>query len=172
MLKLILPAPEYKEQVLSYKKEFIENGDSMDGCGGLDLAETFEDWFENWKNRRSEETVQNGWVPATTYLAVNEEGVLVGMIDIRHRLNDSLLQHGGHIGYSIRKSQRRKGYAAEMLGLALKECPKYGIERALVTCAKTNIGSAKTIMKNGGVLENEIQERERITQRYWIHIIN
>lgn len=171
MLKLILPAPEYKEQILCYKKEFLENGDSMDGCGGLNLAETFEDWFENWKNSQSEETVRSGLVPSTTYLAVDEDDVLVGMIDIRHRLNDSLLLHGGHIGYSIRKSQRRKGYATEMLGLALKECPKYGIERALVTCAGTNIGSAKTIQKNGGVLENEIQEGERMTQRYWIHII-
>lgn len=172
MLKLILPSPEYKEQILDYKKEFLVNGDSMDGAAGLDLAYSFESWFRKWKNSLSEETVQDGWVPATTYLAVDENGVLVGMIDIRHRLNEALLQHGGHIGYSIRKSQRRKGYATEMLGLALKECPKYGIERALVTCAKTNIGSARTIQKNGGVLENEITEGERITQRYWIKIIN
>lgn len=90
------------------------------------------------------------------------------MIDIRHRLNEYLLQFGGNIGYSVRPSQRRKGYATEMLALALEECRKLGIDRALVTCDKTNIGSAKTIQKNGGVLENEVLEGDRITQRYWI----
>ena len=90
------------------------------------------------------------------------------MIDIRHRLNEYLLQFGGNIGYSVRPSQRRKGYATEMLALALEECRKLGLNRALVTCDKTNIGSAKTIQKNGGVLENEVLEGDRITQRYWI----
>ena len=90
------------------------------------------------------------------------------MIDIRHRLNEYLLQFGGNIGYSVRPSQRRKGYATEMLALGLEECRKLGLDRALVTCDKTNIGSAKTIQKNGGVLENEVLEGDRITQRYWI----
>ena len=90
------------------------------------------------------------------------------MIDIRHRLNEYLLQFGGNIGYSVRPSQRRKGYATEMLALALEECRKLGLDRALVTCDKSNIGSAKTIQKNGGVLENEVLEGDRITQRYWI----
>ena len=90
------------------------------------------------------------------------------MIDIRHRLNEYLLQFGGNIGYSVRPSQRRKGYATEMLALALEECRKLGLDRALVTCDKTNIGSAKTIQKNGGILENEVLEGDRITQRYWI----
>lgn len=170
MLKLVLPSPEYKDQILSYKEEFLANGDSMDGTAGLDRTGSFEEWYEKWKLTLHEETVPAGWVDSTTYLAVDENDVLVGMIDVRHRLNDFLLKHGGHIGYSIRKSQRRKGYATEMLALALKECPQFGIERALVTCAKTNIGSARTIQKNGGVLENEIPDGDRITQRYWIKV--
>ena len=168
MLKLILPTLESKEQILGYKEEFLSNKDSMDGTAGLQNADTYEECSAAWKDNLTEETVREGLVPATTFMAVNEEGHLVGMIDIRHRLNDYLLQFGGHIGYSVRKSERQKGYATEMLKLALEEARKIGIERALVTCYKDNIASAKTIQKNGGVLENEIEEGTHITQRYWI----
>ncbi|NOW05617.1 putative acetyltransferase [Clostridium beijerinckii] len=98
------------------------------------------------------------------------DGHLIGMIDIRHRLNDYLLNFGGHIGYSVRKSERRQGYATEMLGLALKECVKLGIKKVLITCNKNNIGSAKTIVNNNGILENEVDEGNRITQRYWVYL--
>ena len=93
---------------------------------------------------------------------------MVGIIDIRHRLNDYLLKFGGNIGYSVRKSERRKGYAKTMLALGLEECRKLGLEKVLITCDKENIASAKTILACGGVLENEIPEERRITQRYWI----
>lgn len=73
-----------------------------------------------------------------------------------------------HIGYSVRKDERRKGYATQMLSLALEECRKMHIMRVLITCNKLNIASARTIMNNGGVLEDEIRTAERITQRYWI----
>ncbi|EKS4345926.1 hypothetical protein UT300001_30940 [Clostridium sp. CTA-1] len=92
------------------------------------------------------------------------------MIDIRHKLNDCLFQFGGHIRYSIRKSERRKGYAKEMLNLALEKCEDMNMKKALITCSKENIASAKTIIYNGDVLENEISKGERITQRYWISL--
>jgi predicted acetyltransferase len=92
------------------------------------------------------------------------------MIDVRHRLNDYLLKFGGHIGYSVRKSERQKGYATEMLALTLKECIKLNIKRVLITCDKDNIASAKTVVNNGGVLENEIPEENGITQRYWLNL--
>ncbi len=170
MLQLITPTMDHKDQVLSYKQEFLTNGDSMDGCAGLERDWSYEQWMKTCEDGRKGKNIPENWVPATLFLAADEDGTVVGMIHIRHVLNDALLLHGGHIGYSVRKSQRRKGYATKMLGLALLECKKLGIERALVTCAKTNIGSAKTIQKNGGVLENEVQEEKRITQRYWIAI--
>lgn len=95
------------------------------------------------------------------------------MIDIRHRLNEFLLNFGGNIGYSVRKSERRKGYATEMLKLALKKCIELNIKKVLITCNKDNIGSAKTIISNGGILENEIFDPDdnKMTQRYWITLV-
>lgn len=169
-LKLVLPAIEHKKIIMDYKNEFIRTKDSMDGSAGLSNAKSFEDWYEAFKDNLNEETVRKGLVPATTYLAINETNNLVGMIDIRHKLNEYLLNVGGHIGYSVRKSERRKGYATEMLKLALDKCNELNIKNVLITCDKNNTASARTILNNGGKLENEISTGNRITQRYWINL--
>ena len=88
--------------------------------------------------------------------------------DLKAEADEWKRQCNYFIGYSVRPSRRRQGYAVEMLRLGLAECRKLGIDRVLLTCDKTNIGSAKTIQHNGGILENEIQTPDRITQRYWI----
>jgi predicted acetyltransferase len=168
-LKLVLPTPEYKEKLMDYKREFIENGDNMAGTAGLKNAETFEEWYSAFLDNSKEQTVRQGLVPATTYMAVSaDDERLIGMIEIRHRLNEYLVNRGGHIGYSIRKSERKQGYATEMLALALNECVKLNIRKVLITCDKNNVASAKTMINNGAKLENEIPEGNRITQRYWI----
>jgi len=157
---------------MDYKREFIENGDSMDGTAGLSRTETFEEWYRLILDNACEETVEEGLVPASTYLAISiADERLIGMIDIRHRLNEFLMNFGGHIGYSVRKSVRRQGYATEMLALALQKCSSLGIDKVLITCDKENIGSAKTIMNNGGKFENEVVEGDGMTQRYWITIL-
>ena len=171
IITLTLPTKEYERQVLDYKNEFEINGDSMDGTAGLQKSRSFDEWFSVIIDNLKEETVRTGFVQASTYLAVRTcDQRVIGMIDIRHRLNDYLFQFGGHIGYSVRKSERRKGYAKKMLCLALKKCKNINIPKVLVTCDKGNIASAKTIICNGGVLENEVLEGERITQRYWIYL--
>ncbi|WP_461206019.1 GNAT family N-acetyltransferase [Clostridium sp. DL1XJH146] len=168
-LKLVLPTSENKDKLMDYKREFIENGDSMDGTAGLGNVETFEEWYSSFCDNLKEETVRTGLVPATTYMAISTDDVrLIGMIDIRHRLNEYLLNFGGNIGYSIRKSERQQGYATEMLSLALRECAKLNIKKVLITCDKDNVASAKTMINNGAKLENEIPEGNEITQRYWI----
>lgn len=111
-----------------------------------------------------------GRVPDSVFFLLDEErDRLLGAVNIRHYLNETLLQSGGHIGLGIRPGERCKGYATEMIRLALEECKKLGIRRVLMTCDKENIGSAKSIMKNGGVLENEfLNEDGEVEQRYWI----
>ena len=114
----------------------------------------------------------NEKVPDSVFFLLDtERDRLLGAINIRHYLNDDLRKEGGHIGDGIRPSERRKGYATEMIRLALIECRKLGIDKVLMTCDKDNIGSAKSIIKNGGVLENEfINSDGEIEQRYWITI--
>lgn len=115
---------------------------------------------------------KDGRVPDSVFFLLDEEtDRLLGAVNIRHYLNEDLLREGGHIGDGIRPSERRKGYGTEIIRLALLECKKLGIDKVLMTCDKDNIGSAKAIMKNGGVLENEFVNSDgEMEQRYWISI--
>lgn len=110
-------------------------------------------------------------VPDSTFFCLDtDRNIFVGAVNIRHWLNEGLLLNGGHIGDGIRPSERRKGYATKMISLALDECRKLGIDRVLMVCDKDNIGSAKSITNNGGVLENEIVVDGATEQRYWIDL--
>ncbi|MBD5637855.1 GNAT family N-acetyltransferase [Clostridium botulinum] len=170
-LELIFPSKKYEKQILDYKEEFEIECEIMHGTAGLEKAKSLNKWFSMLTNNSKEETVAEGLVPSSTYLVIRlVDNKLIGMIDIRHRLNDYLFQFGGHIGYSVRKSERRKGYAKKMLNLALEKSKDMNIKKVLITCSKENIASAKTIIYNGGILENEISKGERITQRYWISL--
>ena len=95
---------------------------------------------------------------------------MVGAVNIRHYLNEPLLLNGGHIGDGVRPSERRKGIATAMIRLALEECKKLGISKVLMVCDRENIGSAKSIIHNGGVLENEVTVEGVVEQRYWISL--
>lgn len=128
--------------------------------------------FDYYLEHLERKTAEDDMVPDSVFFLLDEErDRLLGAVNIRHTLNETLLREGGHIGDGIRPSERRKGYATEMIRLALIECRKLGIDRVLMTCEKDNIGSAKSILNNGGILENEFVNSEgEIEQRYWIDL--
>ena len=94
------------------------------------------------------------------------------MLQIRHCFNDYLEKFGGHIGYSVAPSERRKGYATEMLKAALPKCRELGLDKVLITCIDHNVGSRKTILANGGIYESTVYEPdEKVNlERYWIDL--
>ena len=171
-LELIFPTKEYKKEVEEYLQEFLDNGENeIAGDGGLDRIRDFDKWLEKIQNDLSVDTVDKDRIPATLYLTIRKfDKKIVGNLQIRHFLNEKLFNYGGHIGDSVRPSERRKGYATEQIRLALEKCKELGIDNVLMDCDKTNIGSAKSIQNNGGVLENEIYVENVLVQRYWISL--
>ena len=160
-MKLIEPTMEYDQQIQAYRKEYLESGDSMDGGASLRKFDKTQDWLDQLEPFTSQ------------YIYLREEdNKVVGVLQLRHRFNEFLRKYAGHIGYSVCPSERRKGYAAQMLAGVLPECRRLGIFEVLVTCLEGNEASRRTILKNGGIYESTVFEpesRSRI-ERYWIHL--
>ena len=168
-IKLVKLTPEYRPQLEDMMGEWLaaEQNFSPYAIRKNDYRD-FDHYLANLELKEAKE----GRVPDSVFFCLDlERNIFVGAVNIRHYLNENLIQFGGHIGDGIRPSERRKGYATAMIRLALEECRKLGIQRVLMTCDKDNIGSAKSIRNNGGVLENEvINEDGAWEQRYWIDL--
>jgi len=172
-LILVKPDMTMAEEIMDYKREFIEAGSSMDGTGGLRKCETAQEWIDFNERMENPETVPSYFVPATQYVYLRKsDNRIVGMIQLRHELNEYLRNYGGHIGYSVRPSERRRGYAGRMLAEFLPVCRRMGLGRVLVTCMTGNVASRRTIIKNGGVYDNTVFDPEdhSNTERYWIKL--
>jgi predicted acetyltransferase len=137
------------------------------------LAEGFAAYAESLLRQENPAMRAPGLVLQSTFWLV-EEDAFVGLVRLRHGLNESLLRHGGHIGYGIRPSMRGRGYGRLILRLALEEARKLGLERVLLTCNPDNVASRRVIEANGGVFEDEVEDQVegavRRTARFWIDL--
>lgn len=172
-LMLLKPTKDFAEEIFKYRMDFIARGESLDGTGSLYRMPDPNDWLEQVRDLSRPETVPDNWVVSTQFICVRPyDNRLVGMIQVRHTLNEYLEKYGGHIGYSVLPGERNKGYGAWMLKNVLPYCKDLGISRVLVTCEPGNIPSRRVIEKNGGVYESTVfdpgEEIERA--RYWIDI--
>ncbi len=167
-LKLVKLSAEYRGQLNEMMEEWTQTGENIVpyAIRRLDYR-NFEYYLENLEVKDT----SGGLVPDSTFFCLDEErNIFVGAVNIRHDLNEYLLRSGGHIGDGVRPSERRKGVATAMIALALEECRRLGMNRVLMVCDKDNVGSARSIQKNGGVLENEILDDGVLEQRYWIDL--
>jgi predicted acetyltransferase len=153
-IELQLPALHHKAAAEDFKNEFFETQEQVIYGSALFDQMEFEPWLIHNANNRNESAVISGWVAATTFFAVRKrDHKIVGMIDIRHNLeNDFLTEYGGHLGYSVRPSERRKGYATEIMKLGLEYAKLLGIKKVMIACFGDNIPSIRTIEKCGGTL--------------------
>lgn len=170
---LIKPNLSYESDIYAFRKEMLDANSSMDGMGPLKRMENIKEWLEFNQRCEGVETIPENWVTCEQFIYVREaDNKIVGMIQFRHYFNEFLEKYGGHIGYSIRPDERRKGYAKKMLSNCLHICKTYGLEKVLVTCIQGNEGSKRTILANGGVYESTIYcETDNVyLERYWIMI--
>ncbi|MFC4119287.1 GNAT family N-acetyltransferase [Nonomuraea zeae] len=174
MTELIAPTERLHSSWLAARDEW-HPGAHQDGAGlrlvvddELDSPDGFASWVQQLREQSDWSLpAGEGLVHATHWWIVEGETYL-GAIDLRHYLNGILLEGGGHIGYSIRPSARRRGLATWALGEVLREAPALGLDRVLLTCDDGNVGSARTIESNGGVLEDVRSTEIGVKRRYWI----
>jgi predicted acetyltransferase len=172
-LRLVVPSKDYEKKAIEYIQEFLEHNSNINGTGGLQRYDNYDEWLQKLEKDLDIPNIPEGKVPANTYFLIRKsDNRIIGMINIRHKLNEFLLNEGGHIGYSIRPTERSKGYASIMLKLGLQKCREFNLNKVLITCDKSNIASAKVIQKNNGILENEVfsETFSEVIQRYWINL--
>lgn len=164
---LVAPSPAYKESFIDAVYEYIEENQEPTWHPEI-LRERFGEYLLALRQAESEPL--GGMAPATQYWLVTEAVGYLGEVSLRHHLNDSLKLFGGHIGYKIRPSQRRKGYGSLLCKLAIEKARQRGIRDILITCDEDNTGSRKIIEANGGILYDRVDNRRGVlTRRYWIY---
>lgn len=168
MLRLVRLEARYQPQLEEMMAEWTAAGEKI-----IPWSIRKNDWrdFEKYVRELDVTEPREGLVPDVTFFALDtDRDLFVGAVNIRLHLSERLLIDGGHIGDGIRPSERGKGFGTEMVRLALDECRKRGILRVLMVCDRDNRASARTIEKNGGILENEVMTEDGPVLRYWIDL--
>lgn len=171
------PSLERKDEIIEYLDEFVKYNSNINGTGSLDKiydGYTFEEAFERCLNMKNEWYAKSiNRVPGKTFLLIKkDDNKIVGTINIRWNLSEKMLKFGGHIGYGIRPTERRKGYNKIQLYLVLLEAQKLNLDKVMLDCSVDNLGSDKTIKALGGILERcELDESDNtMTNVYWINV--
>ena len=169
-IKLTVPTIEYKDKALQFKKEFLDNNENViNGSELLDKTESYEEWLQSVTNNADIKTVNPEWVLTDTFIAVDDNDEIVGIIDLRHELNE-FLQDFGNSGYSVRPSERRKGYATEMLRLIKEVAKRVGLTSLQLSVERSNEPSVKTIKKNCGIYERSFEFEGEIADVYKVEL--
>ncbi len=153
IIRLEQASQSHKSEAEKMRQEFFDCGEKVINGSALFDQMEFDDWLKSVNRNHNPETVSKDWAVATTFFAVRKaDRKILGMIDVRHALTVPFLQeYGGHIGYAVRPSERRKGYAAAMLRLALQYCAELGIDAVHLGCYADNLPSIRTIERCGGI---------------------
>lgn len=164
-----------KLEAIEYIKEHIKFNSEPAGTSGLDDEyENYENWLEKLELMKNIETCPSNRCIGREYFLIREsDEKIVGMINLRWNLNEWMLEYGGHIGYGIRPTERRKGYNKINLYLCLLKAKEFGIDKVLLTANDDNLGSIRTIESLGGILENKVKsykKDEEMIRRYWINV--
>lgn len=172
-----IPSLERKNEIIEYLDEFVKYGSDINGSGSLDkiyYGYTFEEALDRCLKTEDEEYAKSvGRCQSRTFLLIREnDNKIVGTINVRWNLNEAMLRFGGHIGYGIRPTERRKGYNKINLYLGMLEAKKVGLEKVMLDCDVNNLGSDKTLKALGGKLERtEVDPSDGIlTNVYWFDV--
>lgn len=170
-LVLVLPNEEMESKALEFKKEFFDNGEkTIYGSYKLDMDRyTYSEWLQIIKDNLSKDRANPKFGLSHTFFAVKNDGKIVGIVNFRHTLTD-FYKDSGHIGYSVRPSERKKGYATEILRQVLECAKKHGLTEVYLTCKKENEASRKTILKNCGTLNRTFVKNETDYEEYRISL--
>ncbi|WP_175989315.1 GNAT family N-acetyltransferase [Bacillus sp. Marseille-Q1617] len=168
-VRLVKPTAEFKEEYMDFYHEWKTSGEDMVPWVIKKDPSDFNGMIQSLHLAEKGENLPEGWVPDSTYWLVGKNNRVLGVVNIRHGLTENLLNAGGHIGYGIRPSERRKGYATKLLSLSLEKTMELGIKETLVVCDKWNEASKKTILNNGGIPDRDfIEEDGNVILRFWI----
>jgi len=168
-LRLAIPDESLLDEIAAYRQAMLDADSSMDGCGSLKRMENPAEWLAFCRQLDNPATTPPNWVPMTQFVCLRGRKI-VGMIQVRRELNDFLREYAGHIGYSVRPDERKKGVATWMLQNVLPYCRDIGLTRVMVACEPWNDGSRKTILHGGGVYAKTVHCKERNInlEQYWI----